>query len=291
MSTPAPYTKHERIWMKDHPDFNERWVQRIIAQDCSILGLGDLSLLDRERIHRGAGRLDLLLRDQETSRRYELELQLGETDESHIIRTIEYWDIERKRYPQYDHCAVIVAEDITSRFLNVVSLFNGSIPLIAMQMQLIKVGSQTTLVFSTVMNELKRGLVDGDEPQSVPADRAYWENGAGKETLAICDDLLKLAQQVDSSLTLNYTKSYIGITKGGQPFNFLWAEQRKGGAILVLKLTSSEYVDSKIDAADFDTLSYAGGYRLRLRRIDITEKDSALEELIRLAYEQRRSDK
>ena len=30
-------------------------------------------------------------------------------DESHIIRTIEYWDIERRRYPQYEHVAVIVA--------------------------------------------------------------------------------------------------------------------------------------------------------------------------------------
>ncbi len=65
--------------------------------------------------------LDLLLQDPDTNRRYEVELQLGPTDESHIIRTIECWDIERKRYPQYDHCAVIVAEDITSRFLNVIS--------------------------------------------------------------------------------------------------------------------------------------------------------------------------
>lgn len=58
----------------------------------------------------------------DTNGRYEVEVQLGSTDESHIIRTIEYWDIERKRYPQYDHTAVIVAEDITSRCLNVISL-------------------------------------------------------------------------------------------------------------------------------------------------------------------------
>jgi hypothetical protein len=63
-----------------------------------------------------AGRLDLLLQDLDTKRRYEVEIQLGATDEAHIIRTIEYWDIERKRYPQYDHCAVLVAEDITSPF-------------------------------------------------------------------------------------------------------------------------------------------------------------------------------
>ena len=83
-----------------------------------------------------AGRLDLLLQDPDTQRRYEVEVQLGSTDESHIIRTIEYWDIEKKRYPQYDHCAVLVAEDITSRFLNVVSLFNGTMPLIAIEERL-----------------------------------------------------------------------------------------------------------------------------------------------------------
>ena len=70
---------------------------------------------------------DLLLQDADSNRRYEVEVQLGATDESHIIRTIEYWDIERRRYPQYEHTAVIVAEDITSRFLNIISLFNGMI--------------------------------------------------------------------------------------------------------------------------------------------------------------------
>jgi len=58
----------------------------------------------------------------------------------HIVRAIEYWDIERKRYPQYDHCAVLVAEEITGRFLNVISLFNGFIPVIALRMQAIAVG-------------------------------------------------------------------------------------------------------------------------------------------------------
>jgi hypothetical protein len=56
-----------------------------------------------------AGRLDLLLEDPdpEAATRYEVEIQLGATDEPHIIRTLEYWDIERKRYPQYEHCAVM----------------------------------------------------------------------------------------------------------------------------------------------------------------------------------------
>ncbi len=116
------YVKPTRLLLTGHPEFNERWVQGRIAEDPSLLGLGDLIVKDKERIHPRAGRLDLLCQDAESNQRYEIEIQLGRTDESHIIRSLEYWDIERKRYPQYDHTAVIVAEDITSRFLNVIAL-------------------------------------------------------------------------------------------------------------------------------------------------------------------------
>jgi hypothetical protein len=178
------FTRSERIYLKLHPELNEKWVQDLIASDPSILGLGELVLRDKERTQPRGGRLDLLLQDPETKRRYEVEIQLGPTDEAHIIRTIEYWDIERKRYPQYEHCAVLVAEDVTSRFLNVIALFNGSIPLIALQMQALKVGSQTTLVFTKVMDELSRGVVDEDEDaEAAPTDRAYWEKNAGPKPL------------------------------------------------------------------------------------------------------------
>ena len=66
----------------------EKMVQEKIAEDPSILGLGELELRDKERIYVHAGRLDLLLQDPETLKRYEVELQLGPTDESHIIRAL-----------------------------------------------------------------------------------------------------------------------------------------------------------------------------------------------------------
>ena len=97
--------------LKRSEQLDEKWVQQQIGDDPSLLGLGDLLLKDKERIQAGAGRLDLLLQDPDTLKRYEVEIQLGASDESHIIRTIEYWDIERKRYPQYEHAAVIVAEE------------------------------------------------------------------------------------------------------------------------------------------------------------------------------------
>ena len=115
------YVTHHKVPLKAHPAFTEKWLQQRIADDPTLLGLGDLDVKDVERSQHRAGRLDLLMYDAESSTRYEVEIQLGATDESHIIRTIEYWDIERRRYPQYDHVAVIIAEEITARFFNVIS--------------------------------------------------------------------------------------------------------------------------------------------------------------------------
>lgn len=45
------YVKPEAISLRQHSDFNELWVQQRIAEDPSLLGLGDLILRDTERIH------------------------------------------------------------------------------------------------------------------------------------------------------------------------------------------------------------------------------------------------
>ena len=288
---PISYLRPERLTLKTHPDLNERWVQDRIAEDPSILGLGDLVLRDKERIQPRAGRLDLLLQDSETKRRFEVEIQLGPTDEAHIIRTIEYWDIERKRYPQYDHCAVLIAEDITSRFLNVVSLFNGSVPLIAVQMQALRIAEHTTLVFTTVMNKLTRGLIDEDEDaEATPTDRAYWENRGTKTTVGIADRLLEIVHEFDPAVTLKYNKFYIGLAKDGRANNFLTFRPQKRALLLEVRLKQSDDIQAKIDAAGFNTLSYDakwGNYRLILAGDEFKRHTELLRELIKLAHEAR----
>lgn len=74
------YAKPKKILLKGHPKLNERWVQERIAEDPSLLGLGDLILKDKERIHPQGGRLDFLCQDSEANRRYEIEIQLGKSD-------------------------------------------------------------------------------------------------------------------------------------------------------------------------------------------------------------------
>ena len=289
MSDRSRYVKAERLWLKAHADLDEKWIQARIAEEPSILGLGDLVLRAQERIQPRAGRLDLLLQDPDSQRRYEVELQLGSTDETHIIRTIEYWDIERKRYPQYEHCAVLIAEDITSRFLNVISLFNGSVPLIALQMQALNVNGHLTLVFTKVVDELVRGLVDEDEEaEALPADRGYWEERVPKSVIQMADKLLDLAKSIDPSLELKYNKNYIGFAREGSAFNFVSLSPKRQFMRVQLYMPQTEDLSSKIDEAGLDTLDYyRGAYRFRLTAQELETKREPLLELLRMGYERR----
>ena len=281
--------KLEAVSLRSSAGTDERWVQGQIAADPSILGLGDLELKDKERRQPGAGRLDLLLQDAETLKRYEVEIQLGATDESHIIRTIEYWDIERKRYPQYEHTAVIVAEDITSRFLNVIHLFNGTIPLIALKMTAYKVGDQIALTFVKVMDEMTYGLVDEDEPVSEPTSREDWEAKGSKSTLHGTVELLKLVNQVEPGATLKYNKHYIGLEVAGAPRNFMVFRPRKAHIIMEFKIPpQGEETKAILDDVGLGILAYDsqfGFYRIRVDPAPNEKQRAALLKLIQQARE------
>jgi len=282
------YVKFEKISIKDHPGLGERWVQERIAEDPTILGLGDVVLKDKERIQPRAGRLDILLQDTDSNRRYEVEIQLGDTDESHIIRTLEYWDIERKRYPQYEHTAVIVAEDITSRFLNVIALFNGTIPLIAIQMNALKLREEIGLVFTTVLDQLSLGLVDEDEEVAEVTDRPYWENRASKKSVAIADEVLEIAKTFDPSLELKYNKFYIGLSKDGKPSNFVIFRPKKGFLRFEPRLKNTPQMKERLEGAGLDVGDYDatwGRYRIRLQPGDVGKHRDVLSEIVKSAYE------
>jgi len=75
---------------------NENWLQEKICDDPSILGIGPLEVVTKERRQSSGGRLDILCVNQDDDSMYEIEVMLGQTDETHIIRTIEYWDLEKK---------------------------------------------------------------------------------------------------------------------------------------------------------------------------------------------------
>ena len=277
----------QKMRLKNHPTLNESWLQDVIAKEPKILGLGDLVLKDKERKQPRAGRLDILLQDAEINKRYEVEIQLGKTDESHIIRTIEYWDIERKRYPQYEHCAVIVAEEITSRFLNVISLFNGTIPLIAVQLTTYKHGNEYFLTFNTVLDEMSFGLVDEDEEVSAVTDRRYWENEKGTvETVKSVDTVLSIITDILPGYELKYNKFYIGLAQNGSTDNFVIFRAKKTFIRMEIRLEQSDELENEIENAKLDLMDYDkrdSRYRLKMTTSDIEKNRKFIAYLIRKA--------
>lgn len=225
------FTKTERIALKSHREFTEKWLQERIAKDPAILGLGnEIQLVALEKVQPRAGRLDLLLYDDQLNRRYEVELMLGATDPSHIIRSIEYWDIERRRYPAYDHVAVLVAEDITSRFLNVMSLLAGSIPLIAIQLVALRVEDKICLHFVRVLDQTALREDDTVDRVAKPEtrDRAYWEGEADANVLRRCDAVALLVQEFTKApVRLLYRKAIINLTTEGGMETPIWLKPRK----------------------------------------------------------------
>jgi len=285
------HVKLKSISLKRHPTLNERWVQDIIAADPLILGIGDVILKDKERRQAGAGRLDLLLQDNDGHGRYEVEIQLGNVDEQHIIRTIEYWDLERKKYPMYDHTAVIVAEDITSRFLNVISLFNGHIPIMALKLSAIETENGVGLHFTKVLDTVKLGFVDEDETTNEQVDRSYWETQRGtKTTVKLTDDILEMTKSFAPTADLSYNKHYIGFWVDGRALNFAIMRPQRSAVRLEIGLPRTTETDSLIENTDLDFLDYDARwkkYRLKLTKKDLDTNRELILELMKTAYDLR----
>ncbi len=261
------YVPARRISLKTHPLLREAWLHERIMEDPTVLGLGDLDLRDAEVIQPKAGRLDLLLVDPSANTRYEVEVQLGATDPSHIIRTIEYWDIERTRYPKYKHVAVIVAEDITSRFLNVIRLFNATIPIIAVQIAALEVDGKLTLSATKVLDLTALGP-DEDEEPGPAVDRAYWDNRVSPASMALVDRLLQLTRELvmDDSIDLKYNKFYIGLARHGVADNFIAFHPRKGNWVLLdFRVARTDELVARLEDAKIDVASGYNPQRLHIR--------------------------
>ncbi len=272
------------VSLKNHQGINEKWLEDRLTENPSLLGLGELVVQSRQRRQPTGGKLDLLLYDAEGSRRYTVEVQLGATDESHIIRTIEYWDIERRRYPQYEHVAVIVAEDITTRFLNVISLFNGAIPLIAIQLRGVELNGAFTLVATQVLGLATWGTEEEDEGEVV--DRSTWQQKAYQGSLQIMDTLHQMTAAIQPGLSLRYTKYYVGLQLGGAACNFVIFRPKKAYVLTEFKIQEDEELTAWLDETGLSIVPYDtkfGKYRLRIRQEDIEKYDDAIQQLIKRA--------
>lgn len=200
--------------------------------------------------------------------------------------------MERKRYPQYDHVAVLIAEDITSRFLNIISLLNGFIPLVAIQLNAIQIGDLIALLFTVILDQ-RLGLAPDEEEEQEVTDRTYWERRSSKTTVFMADEVLRLMKTLDEELELKYNKFYISVSKGNKPFNFVIFRPKKTSLRVEPKLKKAEEIEIMLDSAELDVLEYDTRnqrYRIHFSKVDIQKHERLLKEILGRAYREFNGD-
>jgi len=295
------FIKPKQILLADLNDFNEAKLRDLIAEDPKMLCLSDdLIFLAKEKELPGGGRLDLLLADPEEGERYEVELQLGEVDESHIIRCLEYWDIERKRNPKYDHIAVLVAEDFTPRFLNVISLFNGFVPIIALKITAFSINDNNIVLnFIKVLDKVVQEEEE-EPPEPIAVDRSFWVRRSSEEIVSIIDPgdsaiqtginfRSILRDEISQTLDLKYNQQYIGIQDNGVSNVFVTFVPYKRGYIRVsVRLRRSDKVDTwmgRLADAIPDTTKNKDWIQFQLRtKQELEDNHEDLKKLFKESY-------
>jgi hypothetical protein len=232
---------------------DEYWLQDQIVKNPACLGLGELEAIGKEGRQSSGGRLDILLKDPQDDSMYEV--MLGATDETHIVRTIEYWDIEKRRWPQRQHFAVLIAQTINRRFYNVISLMSNSIPIIAIQASLLNVNGTRCLFLTSIVDtfeEIEDGLSLDDKIYS----REDWIKKA-KWTVDAADALLNITKTLFSEPVLNYLKYYIAIIVNGN--NYLRLHNRRHNKSLLRFKVKQSLQEEAVKVLDAQNITFLRG--------------------------------
>lgn len=218
---------------------DEYWLQDIIYANPEKLGLGNLIAIRKEKIQSSGGRLDILLKDPADNTMYEIEVMLGGTDPSHIIRSIEYWDNEKRKYPQRQHFAVLIAESFDRRYFNVIQLLSLTVPIIAIQADLIDVGSEVILNFTKILDVY---VEQEDEEESKQVTEKTW-NEKAEWTLNAARKHLEILSELEGSMELKFTQSYVSIVVNRKN-HYLYDKRTSPNSVLWFNVKEEEKVDA-----------------------------------------------
>ncbi|MCD4773785.1 MAG: hypothetical protein K8R41_10430 [Bacteroidales bacterium] len=218
---------------------DEYWLQEKIYANPEKLGLGNLVAVRKEKTQSNGGRLDILLKDPTDNTMYEIEVMLGETDPSHIIRSIEYWDNEKRKYPQRQHFAVLIAEIFDRRYFNVIQLLSLNVPMIAIQADMLEVGDEKIINFTKILDVY---VEQDDEEEAKQVTKTTWKEKASW-TLETAEKHLEVLSETEKNIELKFTQSYISIVINGKN-NYMYDKRTKPNSVVWFNVKEEEKVDA-----------------------------------------------
>jgi hypothetical protein len=119
---------------------DENWVHDWIIEKPSRLGLGDIEIKRHEliRCRNLGGRLDIFAYRTDIDTFYEIEIMLDECDANHGLRALDFWSRERLKHPDSRHVAVLVSEDLSSRYKPILEGLPQVLPFIGIEIKVLK---------------------------------------------------------------------------------------------------------------------------------------------------------
>ena len=135
--------------------------------------------------------------------------------------------------------------------MNVISLFNGAIPLIALQMSAIKHGDDIELVFTKVLDRTPLAN-DADFETAEVTDKNYWEKRSSPKIIKTVEAIFADTKGIIGDFELKFNKFYIGIVKDGIAKNFIHFYPRKNFVYLAIKIVEDEEISKKLENTGLD---------------------------------------
>jgi predicted transport protein len=162
----------------------------------------------------------------------------------------------------------------------------------ALQLTAVETSAGVGLIFTRVLDTVRVGLDEEDEPVSETTDRSYWEQRkACPTTVAIADAIWNLCRSFEPNLKQSYKKHYIGFFLDNQAFNFAVCKPRAQSMHLEIALPRTSETDAVLAGTGLDVLSYNrhfGMYRIGLQADDVSANKDCLISLMKQAYDARK---
>ncbi len=124
-----------------------------IIENPTILGLGNVRVIDPVEGYLCSGNTYLLLSDSEQKRCYEVLVKRRGNNTEDLHRVIKFSNLMRMRVPSHEHCAVLVAEELTTEIIDRATTLCGIIPIAVIKIEVCKQSDSLSIVCNTLIRE------------------------------------------------------------------------------------------------------------------------------------------
>ncbi|MEL7496712.1 MAG: hypothetical protein AAFN77_03835 [Planctomycetota bacterium] len=163
---------------------------------------------------------------------------------------------------------------------------SGSIPIIAIQLDALKVGDKVLLNFVKVLDQTELRTDDEDDggrDGGGSTSREYWENKSGAELLKVCDSVLELLNSVaKTTWEFNYLRGYFGLRANGIVKNFIHFSPKatKRFTHVILRNDDASSWAERFEEEGIPSQAKRKRLRISINQDDLDEKLELIKEVV-----------